>query len=147
MKKRIVLTLIFCVFSFPLFSIEDVSVIDIKKAKELIEKGAVLIDNRPEHKYSDGHIKNAVNLPFFTKNDPSNKMTKENLLKAIGAKKVVVFYCTGLNRSYHAVKQAEEWGIKAEMHWYKNGFKEWKSMGNPVETQCDAKKSEVCPVF
>lgn len=147
MKKRIVLTLIFCVFSFSLFAIDDVSVIDIKKAKDLIEKGAVLIDNRPEHKYSDGHIKNAENLPFFIKNDPSNKMTKENLLKAIGNKKVVVFYCSGAKRAYHAIKQAEEWGIKAEMHWYKNGFEEWKSKGNPVETPCDVKKSKVCPVF
>ena len=74
-----------------------------------------------------GHIKGAVNLPFFTKGHPTNKMTKENLEKAVNGAKTVVFYCTGNKRAFHALNQAKEWGINAKMFWYKNGFEEWKT--------------------
>jgi len=112
--------------ALPGHAAKDVNIIDIKQTEYFLKSGAVFIDNRPVHKFVLGHIKGAVNLPFFVKNDPSNKMTKENLAQAIGDKKVVVFYCTGMLRAYHAIKQAEEWGISAEMHWYKNGYEEWK---------------------
>lgn len=105
---------------------EDVNIIDIKQTEYFLKSGAVFIDNRPPHKFSLGHINGAINLPFFVKNDPSNQMTKENLAQAIGGKKVVVFYCTGRLRAYHAIKQAQEWGISAKMYWYKNGYEEWK---------------------
>jgi rhodanese-related sulfurtransferase len=110
----------------------DVNIIDIGQTEYFLKNGAVFIDNRPAHKFSLGHIDGAVNLPFFVKNDPSNKMTKENLTQAIGDKQVVVFYCTGMLRAYHALKQAEEWSISAEMHWYKNGYDEWKLLKKSV---------------
>lgn len=108
-----------------LINIEDVNIIDIRTTELFLKQEAVFIDNRPEQKFISGHLKGAVNLPYFKKNDPSNKMTKENLLKAIGNKDVVVFYCSGQQRAYHALKQAEEWGIKAQMYWYKDGFDVW----------------------
>ena len=101
-------------------------IIDIVQAKKFLEDGAVFIDNRPERKFVKGHIQNAVNLPFFMKGHPTNKMTKENLLKVVNGKKVIVFYCTGHKRAFHALNQAKEWGIKAKMFWYKGGFEEWK---------------------
>lgn len=105
---------------------DNVNIIDRVQAAQFLKSGAIFIDNRPEYKFSLGHINGAVNLPFFVANDPSNKMTKENLSKAIGNKDVVVFYCTGMQRAYHALKQAEQWGISAKMYWYKNGFEEWE---------------------
>lgn len=110
----------------------DVNIIDIEQTDRFLQEGAVFIDNRLEHKFSLGHIKGAVNLPFFVENDPGNKMTKENLLRAIGDKKIVVFYCAGKQRAYHALKQAEHWGVSAEMYWYKNGYEEWKMLKKPV---------------
>ena len=104
------------------------NIIDRIQTERFLQSGAVFIDNRLESKFSLGHIEGAVNLPFFVENDPTNKMTQENLTKAIGDKKVVVFYCTGRLRAYHALKQAEKWGISAEMYWYKNGYEEWKTL-------------------
>jgi 3-mercaptopyruvate sulfurtransferase SseA len=101
-------------------------IIDITQAKKLLEEGAVFIDNRPEKKFMKGHIKGAVNLPFFTKGHPTNVMTKENLLKAVNGKKTVVFYCSGHKRAFHALNQAKEWEINAKLYWYKAGFREWK---------------------
>jgi rhodanese-related sulfurtransferase len=110
---------------------DNVNIIDIVQTDQFLKSGAAFIDNRPEYKFSLGHIKGAVNLPFFVANDPSNKMTRENLSKAIGDKEVVVFYCTGMERAYHALKQAEQWGLSVKMYWYKNGFEEWKMLKKP----------------
>lgn len=112
-------------------ALENVKIIDRAQTEQFLQKGAVFIDNRPEYKFSLGHIEGAINLPYFIANDPSNKMTKENLAQAIGDNDLVVFYCTGMERAYHALKQAEEWGITAEMYWYKNGFEEWKMFHPP----------------
>jgi rhodanese-related sulfurtransferase len=109
----------------------DVNIIDIVRTDHFLQNDAVFIDNRPESKFSLGHINGAINLPFFIENDPSNKMTREDLTKAIGDKKVVVFYCTGRLRAYHALKQAEKWGISAKMYWYKNGYEEWTILKKP----------------
>lgn len=108
-----------------LLNIEDVNIIDMPTTKSLLKQGAVFIDNRPEEKFFSGHIKGAVNLPYLKKNDSSNKMTKENLLKAIGNNENIVFYCSGQQRAYHALKQAKEWKIKGQMYWYKDGFEVW----------------------
>jgi rhodanese-related sulfurtransferase len=112
-------------------ALEDVKIIDRTQTEHFLQTGAVFIDNRPEYKFSLGHIKDAINLPYFVANDPSNKMTKDDLVQAIGKNKVVVFYCTGMQRSYHALKQAKQWGITADMYWYKNGFEEWKMFHPP----------------
>jgi len=135
-KKRFLITTLIFILTLLCFSCKEKKVeqiIDIVQAKKFLEDGAVFIDNRPERKFVKGHINNAVNLPFFMKGHPTNKMTKENLLKAINGKKVVVFYCSGHKRAFHAINQAKEWGIRAEMYWYKNGFEEWR---NETVTNC-----------
>lgn len=111
---------------------DDVTIIDRVQAERYLQCGAVFIDNRPEHKFALGHIRGAINLPYFVENDPSNQMTKENLSMAIGGKKTVVFYCTGMQRAYHALKQAKRWGIQANMYWYKNGYEEWEMINNSI---------------
>ncbi len=111
---------------------EKMEVIDLETTKRLVGKGAVLIDNRPLSKFEKGHLEGAINLPFFAEDHPTNEMTRENLEKAIAGKKTVVFYCTGRMRAHNALKQAKEWGIKAEMYWYKNGFQEWSRTENVV---------------
>jgi len=130
-KKRFLISKLVFVVTLLCFSFihaeKDQSIIDIIQTKKLIKEGAVLIDNRPERKFVKGHIKGAINLPFFMKNHPTNKMTKENLLKAVNNKKVIVFYCSGYKRAFHALNQAKVWGIKAKMYWYKNGFEEWET--------------------
>ena len=124
-QKNIVFLIVF--FTLFVYAEKKLPIIDFAQTKKLIKQGAVLIDNRPEYKFRKGHIKGAVNLPFFMVNHPTNKMTQKNLFKALDNKKIIIFYCTGHKRAYHALKQAEKWGVKAKMYWYKNGFKDWKT--------------------
>jgi rhodanese-related sulfurtransferase len=132
-EKIIAVLVLLLLTALPGHAAGDVNIIDIGQTGHFLKSGAVFIDNRPVHKFFLGHIKGAVNLPFFVKNDPSNKMTKENLVQAIGDKKVVVFYCTGMLRAYHALKQAKQWNISADMYWYKNGYEEWKMLQKPID--------------
>ena len=81
----------------------NVTIIDRAQTEHFLQSDAVFIDNRPEYKFSLGHIEGAINLPYFIANDPSNKMTKENLAQAIGDNNLVVFYCTRMERAYHAL--------------------------------------------
>ena len=118
---------------FNVYAENEVNIIDAMQTEGFLESGAVFIDNRPEYKYALGHIRGAFNLPFMIAGDPSNRMTKENLIQALGDSKVIVFYCTGHQRAYHALKQAKEWGIPAEMYWYKNGFTEWDRIRQLIE--------------
>jgi rhodanese-related sulfurtransferase len=131
--QRIILLFGLLLFAaLPVHAEEAVKIIDRIQTEYFLQSGAVFIDNRPAAKFSRGHIEGAVNLPFFVADDPANIMTRKNLVQAIGDNKVVIFYCTGMMRAYHAVKQAREWGITAEMYWYKNGFEEWKIFNRSV---------------
>ncbi|MFP4521137.1 MAG: rhodanese-like domain-containing protein [Fibrobacterota bacterium] len=125
MKRYIIVP--FFILSGFVCAVEELPVIDIEKTKNLIQEGAVLIDNRPPYKYENGHIEGAVNLPFFYEGHSSNLMTRQELLKIIGEKRIVIFYCTGKMRAYHALNQAKKWDIPVVMYWYKNGFSEWKN--------------------
>lgn len=136
MIKNIVQQLHYCVglviiTASAVHAIEDGKIIDRIQTEHLLKRGAVFIDNRPAYKFSHGHIKGAINLPYFIANDPENRMTKNDLVQAIGENKTVVFYCTGMERAYHALKQAQQWGVTADMYWYKNGFEEWKMFHPP----------------
>ncbi|MBN2693833.1 rhodanese-like domain-containing protein [bacterium] len=113
---------------------ENNNIISVDKVEELLQdKSTVFIDNRPNSKFNSGHIKGAINLPFFAKDDSSNFMTKENLLEALGDKKTVVFYCTGMNRAKNALLQAKEWEINAKLYWYQGGFTNWSESGKPIQ--------------
>ena len=107
---------------------DGVAVISGNQTLYLLENGAAFIDNRPQHKFAQGHIPGAVNLTYFTPNHDTNQMTKENLTAALRDKDVGVFYCSGALRAYHAVRQAQEWGISIPLYWYKNGWAEWQML-------------------
>lgn len=104
---------------------QEITIISQEETKKLIEKGVALIDNRPARKFNAGHIKGAINLPFYKAGDPTNVMTRENLIKAIGKKSNVVFYCTGFIRAENASKIAIKWNIKQKIYWYKDGYRDW----------------------
>lgn len=144
MKILFFCTLIF--FNMFVSAEDDVKIIDTEKTYEFLKKGVVFIDNRPEFKFNQGHIKGAVNLPFFKLGDSSNKMNKKNLFKVVGKNKTVVFYCSGKKRAYHAVKQAEKWGLKAEIFWYKSGFEEWKNK-KKSSVKCKESRDGICDIF
>ena len=55
----------------PKTTIDGVSIIDAKKAKELQSAGALIVDARPKMEYLDGHIPGNFNQQLHTVNGGS----------------------------------------------------------------------------
>jgi 3-mercaptopyruvate sulfurtransferase SseA len=111
-------------------ALPEVNIVDIATIKEkyLGKEGVVFIDNRPELKHEkEGRIEDSVNLPYFKKGHNTNVMTKELLLQHAKKSDIIIFYCSGMVRAYHASLAAIEWGYDPDkIFWYKNGWNEWK---------------------
>lgn len=73
--------------------------------KELIEKGAVIIDVRQPEEFKSGHIDGAINMPLPNFGSYLAEIKKMN--------KPVVAYCASGNRSGMATRQLEAQGIEA----------------------------------
>lgn len=104
------------------------SIIDADQLQKMVKEGdVVLIDNCPAVLFDQSHIEGAINLPYFEPDHPTNIMTHENLLEAIGSHSRLVFYCSGRNRAYHAMVAAQKWGVEAKTYWFKDGVEAWLS--------------------
>ncbi len=87
--------------------------IDYKEAKELIDKGATIIDVRTELEYNQGHIEGAINVPYveieYIENDKNDN---------------IIVYCRSGSRSKTAADILTGLGYK---HIYDLGSKDnWK---------------------
>ncbi|NCC26286.1 MAG: rhodanese-like domain-containing protein [Deltaproteobacteria bacterium] len=105
----------------------QVTILDTAESRALLGRDDVIfIDNRPSEKFEAlGHIPGAFNLPYFVKGHPTNVMTRDLLAAAVGDK-IIVFYCTGNERAFHAAVAAMEWGFPPEkIFWYRGGFNAW----------------------
>lgn len=112
---------------------EVVPQIGAEEAARLVGDPAVLfVDNRPAPKFNDRHIPGALNLPYFEEGNKTNLMDASNLGEAAKGKKLIVFYCSGHRRAYHALLAARGWAIPAEMKWYKEGMEDWLQRGFPT---------------
>ncbi len=75
--------------------------ISVKKAKELIANGAVLVDVRTSGEFGSGHIKGAKSLPL----DSLSRITKK-----ISKDKDVIVYCQSGSRSARAAGELKSMG-------------------------------------
>jgi rhodanese-related sulfurtransferase len=113
-----------------------VSAADVAKVQS---SGAVLIDTRVAAEYADGHIKGAINVPYREKSakavDFDASQDEFNLAKLPADKAAaIVMFCNGPEcwKSFKASAAAIKGGY-TNIHWYREGFPEWKSKGLPVE--------------
>jgi rhodanese-related sulfurtransferase len=109
---------------------------DVVKA---VASGAALIDARVASEYAEGHIKGAVNVPYREKSAKSvafdanqDQFDLAKLPTDKGA--AIVVYCNGPEcwKSYKASVAAVKGGY-TNIHWYRDGFPDWKSHGLPIE--------------
>jgi len=115
---------------------KTVSAQDVVKEKAA---GAVLIDARVASEFADGHIKDAVNVPYREKSDKSVNFDagqdEFNLGKLPADKSApIVIYCNGPEcwKSFKATTAAVKGGY-TNIYWYRAGFPDWKSQGLPTE--------------
>ncbi|ULQ55416.1 rhodanese-like domain-containing protein [Flavihumibacter rivuli] len=84
--------------------------------KELVGKGAVIVDVRTPGEFGSGHINQSVNIPLDT--------LKQNITKLRNMQVPVIAVCRSGNRSSMAVAQLKQAGIEA----YNGGA--WTSLQN-----------------
>ena len=75
--------------------------IEITKVRDLVEKGALIIDARERNEYEDGHIKGALNIPLSEFREKLSQIPKD---------KPVYVHCLSGQRSYNMVRALENLG-------------------------------------
>lgn len=129
--------------SSPAFCSDEISVenvpgaetIDVKKAKELFDSGALFIDSRSKTAFDAGHIPGAENIPLSkTPTEADFAAVKTALEKVAKKEEPVVMYCNGIKCPLSAAmaSKALEWGYK-KVYYFRIGFPAWKEAGYPVE--------------
>jgi rhodanese-related sulfurtransferase len=106
--------------------------IKIDFAKILFDKNAVFIDGRTSAEYEQGHIKNALSIPYkeFSVKQPDEK---NQVVKDLKKDQVIVCYCTGgdcevsIDLAYELAKMGY-----TKLYIYLGGYKEWENSGYPV---------------
>ncbi len=109
------------------------------KVKELMGKGATVVDTRVANEYADSHIKGAINVPYKEKSakaaDFDASQDSWDMSKIPADKGAhLVLYCNAGEcwKSYKSAKMAVKAGYK-NVYWFRGGMPEWKSKGFPTE--------------
>lgn len=110
-----------------------------KEVQKLKTQNALIVDVRVAAEYNEGHIKGAVSMPYRERSEKIIKFDSSKDEFAIGKLPLdkasdIVFYCNGPDcwKSYKATSWAMKAGYK-NLHWYRDGFPDWKANGMPVE--------------
>jgi len=101
--------------------------IDAKEAFEIINNyrdTLTILDIRTASEYSAGHIKDAINIDFYSK-DFRDK------LSLLDKDKTYLLYCRTGNRTSKALADFKELGFKKIYHLY-GGISDWRNSGLPV---------------
>ncbi len=89
--------------------------VSVKKAKELMANGAVLVDVRTSGEYGSGHIKGAKSLPLDSLSRITKKISKDT---------DVIVYCQSGSRSAQAASQLKSMGY-VNVHDF-GGINKWR---------------------
>ena len=96
-----------------------------------LERGdrAAFLDARTNKEYSEGHLPNARNLPYYELDK-----YQESALKGLSANSLLVVYCEGVgcDLSFLLGRELQKAGYKNLRIFY-GGFPEWKNAGFPVQ--------------
>jgi len=126
----------FTMFSMTAYSAEKISpkfiegakTVDVKKAKELFDKGALFVDVRSLKAWNEGRIPDSVLL------DLKKGFDKNSLGEVAKKDEPIVIYCNGHKclRSSKASQKAVAWGYK-NVYYFRDGLPSWRSAGYPIE--------------
>ncbi len=96
--------------------------IDVNEAKEMIAKGAAVIDVREPHEYNAGHVPDASLIPVATVYARREELPPD---------KDVIFVCAVGQRSALACEMAAAAGLK-RLYNLEGGTDAWVKSGQPV---------------
>ncbi len=94
------------------------------EAREMVEKGAQLVDVRADHEWEAGHLPGAVHIPLAELPQHLDEIDKD---------RPVILYCRGGNRSSMATTALAEAGYDAVK--LAEGAVGWEEEGLPFEPE------------
>ena len=102
------------------FVVEGADRIDLERALEFYQQGALFVDLRNVWRYDIAHIRGAVGLELNT------QFSEESLAKHAKKDQTIVFYCnhSACPRSAIASAMALDWGY-TDVHHFADGWSAW----------------------
>jgi rhodanese-related sulfurtransferase len=115
------------------------TVVNARQVRDLIERGAILVDARIPVEFDEEHIVGAHSLTYTenSRKDSNFDAAVDRFnVDALPANKALplVFQCNGPEcwKSYKASAAAVRAGYK-NVYWFRGGYPEWKQAGYPLE--------------
>ena len=104
-------------------------VINLEQAFTLFNNGAKFIDARDDFDYDEGHISEAINIPFYSFEENENKLNNINKDEAI------VTYCSGTDCDLSVLlgNKLSEMGYKKVFVFF-GGWLDWVEANYPTNT-------------
>ena len=110
---------------FPRALLGGIKIINVTDAVLLMNREAcTIIDVRNEEKFNEGHIPDAINIPFIKFPEEINKLKNKS-------KKTILLYCGSGNSSGKAMKLLSQKGFESVMS-IEGGFSEWVKLQLPI---------------
>lgn len=123
----------------PVAAPAGIHLVEAKDVQALQGKGAVIVDTRRAGEYAEGTIKGAINAPYDPEKSAKDAgfdaaQDKFDLSKFADKNKDIVTFCNSGScwKSYKAAVVLAKAGFK-NVHWYRNGFPDWKAKKLPTE--------------
>ena len=111
----------------PIKSFKEPKAIKLDFAYKLCKDGVKFIDARSADEFSEGHIKGAVNIPFY---GSENYL---NVINSFNKNEIVVTYCSGADCDISILSADElfEMGFK-RVYVFIGGIEEWTKNNYPI---------------
>jgi rhodanese-related sulfurtransferase len=111
-------------------SFKEPKAIKLDFAYKLFKQGIKFIDARPVDEYTEGHIKGAVNIPFYGSENYTSVLNK------ISKDEIVVTYCSGEDCDLSILLGDELFskGYK-KVYVFFGGWNDWLIKGYPADKQ------------
>lgn len=108
---------------------EGVCIIDIEKAKAIIEAGGLVIDARTAGEYADGHLPGALLVDYY---DMGRYL--DEIMPLLSPELEIMIYCAGVDCEDSELLARELFmlGYK-KLVVFKGGYEEWIEAGLPIE--------------
>ncbi len=116
-----------------------VKLVEAKAVQDLQARGALIVDTRKAGEFAEGTIKGAISVPYDPEKSAKDvsfdaSQDKFDMSKLADKSKDIVVFCNSGTcwKSYKAAITLAKNGYK-NLHWYRNGFPDWKARKLPME--------------